>query len=142
EFILAQPPTTYIAVGYIRNNTTMVAQDFTDNHELAAKALRLPFGVGAIGSSPYLGTMDMLKRWPDTGIRRSVLLISSGIDYFRGGGMGAFYPDLDSVIMRAERQNTNIWTVYFPSSSHHGRSFYLWTYAQNNLAKMADDTGA
>ena len=25
EFILSQPPTTYVAVGYIRNNTTMVA---------------------------------------------------------------------------------------------------------------------
>jgi hypothetical protein len=142
EFIMAQPPSTYIAVGYIANNSTKVVQDFTDNHELATKALRIPFGLAALGSSPYLGTLDMLKRWPDTGIRRSILLISSGIDTFRGGGMGAFYPDLDGVIMRAERQNTNIWTVYFPSSSHHGRSFYLATYGQNNLNKLADDTGA
>ena len=37
----------------------------------------------------------MLKRWPDTGVRRSVILITSGIDYFRGNNMGAFYPDLD-----------------------------------------------
>ena len=42
EFIAAQPAGTQIAVGYIRNNVTMLAQDFTPNHELAAKALRLP----------------------------------------------------------------------------------------------------
>ncbi len=83
----------------------------------------------------------MLKRWPDTGIRRSILLISSGID-ISVVRAGSLYPDLDRVIIRAERQNTNIWTVYFPSSSHHGRSFYLATYGQNNLNKMADDTGA
>ncbi len=142
EFIMAQPPSTYIAVGYIRNNTTMVAQDFTENHELAAKALRIPIGLGGIGSSPYLGTMDMLKRWPETGVRRSVLLISSGIDYFRGPSYGTFSPDLDPLIQRAERQNTNIWTVYYPTSSHRGRSFYQVNNAQNNLAKLADNTGA
>ncbi len=142
EFILAQPPSTYIAVGYIANNATRVAQDFTENHELAAKALRIPFGLGAIGSSPYLGTLDMLKRWPTTGPRRSILLITSGIDYFRGGGFGTFSPDLDSVIQRAERQNTNIWTLYYPSASHRGRSFYVVNNAQNNLDKLAQDTGA
>ena len=142
EFILSQPPTTYLAVGYIRNNTTMVAQDFTDNHELAAKALRIPLGIGALGSSPYLGTMDMLKRWPETGPRRSVILISSGIDYFRGPGFGPFSPDLDPLIQRAERQNTNVWTIYYPSSGHRGHSFFHTTNAQNNLDKLSEDTGA
>jgi hypothetical protein len=142
EFINAQPPTTYISVGYIQNNSTQLAQDFTQDHSLALKALRLPAGLGALGSSPYLGTLDMLKRWPATGPRRSIILISSGIDYFRGNSFGAFYPDLDSVIQRAERQNTNIWTIYFPSAGHRGRSFYLVNMAQNNLDKMSEDTGA
>lgn len=142
EFIMSQAPTTYIALGYIRNNVTMVAQDFTDNHELAAKALRIPLGVGALGSSPYLGTMDMLKRWPETGPRRSVLLISSGIDYFRGQGFGPFSPDLDPLIQRAERQNTNVWTIYYPSASHRGQSFFHLTNSQNNLDKLSEDTGA
>ena len=141
-FIMGQPATTHIAVGYIRDNETLVAQDFTTDHELAAKALRIPLGAGAIGSSPYLGTLDMLKRWPQTGPRRSILLISSGIDFFRGSRFGPFYPDLDSVIERAERQNTNIWSIYYPSSAHRGRSFYFTTYSQNNLGKLSDDTGA
>jgi len=142
EFIMSQPPGTSILVGYISNNGTRVMQDFTSDRDLAAKALRLPIGIGALGSSPYLGAIDLLKRWPKTGPRRSIVLVTSGLDSFRGSGVGAFYPDLDSVISRAERQNTNIWSVYFPSSSHRGRCFYAGTYAQNNLEKLSQDTGA
>jgi len=142
EFVMAQPAATSIMVGYITENGTRVLQDFTPNHELAAKALRIPIGFGSIGSSPYLGTLDLLKRWPKTGPRRSVILITSGIDFFRGPGFGPFYPDLDPLISRAERQNTNIWTIYYPSASHRGRSFFLGNHAQNNLDKLSQDTGA
>src|SRR5277367_6809506 len=83
EFITAQPASTQIAVGYLRNNSTTLAQDFTPDHELAAKALRITVGVSALGSSPYLSTMEMLKRWPtNSGPRRSIILVTSGIDYF------------------------------------------------------------
>ena len=142
EFIMSQPPSTSIMVGYITDNGTRVLQDFTPNHELAAKALRLPIGFGSLGSSPYLGTMDLLKRWPNTGPRRSVILISSGIDFFRGPGFGPFSPDLDPLISRAEKQNTNIWTIYYPSAGHRGRSFFRANNAQNNLDKLSQDTGA
>lgn len=141
-FIMAQPASTHIALGYIRNNTTMIAQDFTQNKELVTKALRLPIGRGGIGSSPYLGTIDMLKRWPATGPARSIILITSGIDYFRGPSFGPFYPDLDPLIQRAERQNTNIWTVYYPSSGHRGQGFFEGNLAQNNISKLSEETGA
>src|SRR5215472_1462305 len=142
NFIMSQPPATHVAVGYIRDNVTEFAQDFTENHELAAKAIRLPLGTGAIGSSPYLGTMDLLKRWPQTGPPRSIVLISSGIDFFRGREAQIFNPDLDGVIERAQRQNTNIWSVYYPSSGHRfGGSSLLLSYAQNNMGKLAEDTG-
>lgn len=142
EFIMAQPPSTFVAIGYMQNNTTMMAQDFTQNHELAAKALRLPIGIGAIGSSPYLSMLDLLKRWPDSGPRRSILVITSGIDYFRGPGFGPYYPDVDPLIQRAEKQNTNIWSIYYPSSGHRGHSFFLVNMAQNNVDKVSQETGA
>jgi hypothetical protein len=142
DFIMAQPSSSHIALGYIRNNTTMIAQDFTQNKELVARALRLPIGRSALGSSPYLATMDMLKRWPATGPTRSILLITSGIDYFRGSSSGPFYPDLDPLIQRAERQNTNIWTVYYPSSSHRGQGFFEVNLGQNNISKLSEETGA
>src|SRR5262249_4328425 len=57
-FIEAQPQNTYVAVAYARNGTAMVAQDFTNDHALAAKALRIPLGTGGAFSSPYLALQD------------------------------------------------------------------------------------
>ena len=143
EFIMSQPANTAILVGYISNNGTRVAQDFTPDHALAAKALRIPLGISALGSSPYLGTIDLLKRWPENaGPRRSIVLITSGIDFFRGGGFGMFYPDLDPLITRAQRQNTNVWSIYYPSASHRGRAYWLVNTAQTNIDKLSQDTGA
>jgi len=142
EFISAQPANTFIALGFLQNNTTLVAQDFTQNKELVNKALRIPIGTAALGSSPYLSIIDMLKRWPNTGPRRSIVVITSGIDYFRGPGSGPIYPDVDPLIQRAERQNTNIWSIYYPSSGHRGRAFFLVNTAQINIDKVSEETGA
>ncbi len=138
--ILEQPATTHIAVGYLSNNGTRLAQDFTTNHQLAADALRIPLGLRG-PSSPYLATIDLLRRWPNTGPRRSIILISSGFDYFRGARSGPTFPDVDPLTRLAQTQNTNIWAVYFPSAGHRGRSRdYAWT-GQNNLSRVADETG-
>jgi hypothetical protein len=142
EFISAQPANTFIALGYLQNNTTQVAQDFTQNKDLVKNALRIPIGTAALGSSPYLSIIDMLKRWPNTGPRRSIVVITSGIDYFRGPGSGPIYPDVDPLVQRAERQNTNIWSIYYPSSGHRGRAFFLVNTAQINIDKVSEETGA
>src|SRR2546429_7933672 len=84
-FLTSQPDTTYVSVSYARNGTAMLVQDFTNDHELAAKALRIPLGGGGAFSSPYLTLLDLMKRWPASADWRFILLISSGIDYFRGG---------------------------------------------------------
>src|SRR5271154_1644022 len=121
-FIMEQPATTNVGVFYGRNGTVIVAQDFTPNHELATKALRIPFGGQGAFSSPYLELQDMIKRWPDNKERKSILLISSGIDYFRGN-FGPTSPDLDPTIERAQKANVNIWTIYAPDSGHVGRGY-------------------
>ena len=40
-FITAQPATTWIGVGYMRNTSIEIVQNFTNDHALTAKALRL-----------------------------------------------------------------------------------------------------
>jgi hypothetical protein len=140
-FFAGQPDTTYISVAYARNGTAMLAQDFTNDHELAAKALRLPLGGGGAFSSPYLALLDLMKRWPSSADRRSILLFSSGIDYFRGD-FGVRSPDLDSTISRAQKQNINIWTIYAPDAGHRARGFFLAFRAQSNLSELSDQTGA
>jgi hypothetical protein len=140
-FLAGQPDSTYVLVAYARNGAAMVAQDFTNDHELAAKALRLPVGNSGVFGSPYLALLDLMKRWPASADRHSILLISSGIDYFRGG-FGTADPDLDSTISRAQKQNINIWSIYAPDTGHRGRGFFLSTRAQSNLSQLADETGA
>ena len=119
EFFKQQPSTTYISVSYARNGTAMVAQDFTNDHELAANALRLPIGPGAF-SSPYFTLLDLMKRLPSGPTeRRSILLISSGIDYFHGNFPES--PDLQSTYERAQKENINIWTIYARDAGRGGR---------------------
>jgi hypothetical protein len=139
EFFNAQPQTTYISVAYARNGTAMLAQDFTKDHQLAAKALRLPLGSGVF-SSPYLALLDLMKRWPSSEDRRSILLISSGIDYFRGNFPTS--PDLDSTIERAQKQNINVWSIYSPDAGHRARGFFGISRAQSNLSQLSEETGA
>jgi hypothetical protein len=138
---MAQPENTYIAVAYGRNGTAAVAQDFTKDHALAAKALRMPVGSAGAFTSPYLAVQDWVKRWPDSGERKSIMLFSSGIDYFRGS-FDPVDPDLDSTISRAQKQNINIWTIYVPDAGHVGnRSFRVFN-AQSNLSRLSEETGA
>jgi hypothetical protein len=139
-FFAAQPDTTYISVAYARNGAANLVQDFTNNHELAAKALRIPLGSGGAFSSPYLALLDLMKRWPSSEDRRSILLFSSGIDYFRGG-FDPKSPDLDPTIERAQKQNINIWSIYAPDSGHRSRGFRA-SNAQSYLSQLSDETGA
>jgi hypothetical protein len=139
EFFNAQPQSTYISVAYARNGSAMLVQDFTNDHELAAKALRLPMGGGAF-SSPYLALVDLMKRWPTSPDRHSILLVSSGIDYFHGNFPTS--PDLDTTIEHAQKQNINVWSIYAPDAGHRARGFFLIGRAQSNLSQLAEETGA
>lgn len=139
-FLTSQPDTTYISVAFARNGTAMLAQDFTNDHELAAKALRMPLGGGGAFSSPYLALLDLMKRLPASGERRSILLFSSGIDYLRGNYPTS--PDLDSTIQRAQKQNINIWSIYAPDAGHRARGFFRISRAQSNLSQLSEETGA
>jgi VWFA-related protein len=141
-FMNAQPPSTYVAIAYSRNGAAAVAQDFTNDHALAAKALRMPIGSGGAFTSPYLSVQDWIKRWPNSGgDRRSIIMISSGIDYFRGS-FDPIDPDLDSTISRAQKENINVWTIYYPDAGHIGRRSFRVFNAQSNLSRLSEETGA
>ena len=140
-FFMAQPENTYIAVAYGRNGAAMVAQDFTKDHALAAKALRIPLGNAGAFTSPYLAVQDWVKRWPESGERKSIMMFSSGVDYFRGS-FDPIDPDLDTTVARAQKQNINIWTIYVPDAGHIGRRSFRVFNAQSNLSRLSEETGA
>ena len=140
-FILAQPADTLVAVAYARNGEARVAQDFTKDHALAAKAIRTPTGDAGAFSSPYLTVLDWVKRWPDSSERKSMIVFSSGIDYFRGS-WDPTDPDLDSTVQRAQKENINIWTIYAPDAGHFGGRGFRAFNAQSNLSRLSEQTGA
>jgi hypothetical protein len=140
-FFMAQPESTYIAVAYARNGSASVAQDFTKDHALAGKALRLPLGNAGAFTSPYLTLQDWMKRWPETGERKSIILFSSGVDYFRGS-FDPVDPDLDTTVAHAQKQNINIWTIYVPDAGHIGQREFRVFNAQSNLSRLSEETGA
>src|SRR5580704_15674369 len=84
DFVNAQPATTVIGVGYMSNATIQIAQNFTADHSLAAKAIRLPRGSLSSMDSPYLSLISLIKGWPEQKVRREVLMVSDGIDRLRG----------------------------------------------------------
>ena len=143
-FINAQPSTTAIGVGYMRNATVQIAQNFTTDHAAAAKALRLPLAsVGAYGS-PYLSVIDLMKRWPAGENRREVLMVTDGIDRARRSipWRGLYInPDVDSASEVAMRTGTIIHTIYAPGVGRRDRNYWEATNGQMGIAKLSDVTG-
>jgi hypothetical protein len=143
-FINAQPSTTAIGIGYMRNATVQIAQNFTTDHAAAAKALRLPLGsVGAFGS-PYLSVVDLMNRWPENQNRRAVVMITDGIDRARSGpnwrGLST-NPDVDTASRVAMRTGTIIHTIYAPGVGRFHRNYWEATNGQMGIAELSDVTG-
>jgi hypothetical protein len=139
KFILNQPSTTQIGVGYLRNGTVMPTQGLTSDHALAAKALRLPTGTPGISASPYQSLEDLIHKWPATDHAREVLMITSGIDPFNGPG--PINPYLTSAIDKAQRAAVVVHSIYYGSAGHFGHSFWQINWGQNFLAQMSEETG-
>jgi len=144
-FIQTQPATTLIGVAYMNNNTVSIAQDLTNDHDKAYKALRIPLGNPGTHGSPYLSLMDLVKRWPEHGGRKEVLVISDGIDRFRRqrSRMEAMSPsaDADSASNAAQRAGVLVHSIYALGAGHLGRNTWVLNGGQNGLARIADETG-
>jgi hypothetical protein len=144
-FINGQPATTRIGVGYIRNATLQVAQQFTTDHAQAANALRLPLGSPGAYSSPYLSVVDLMKRWPESTNRREVLMITDGIDRARRSSRSRrgfiSNPDVDTATSVAQRTGTMIHTIYAPGVGRYRRTYWEQASGQMNAARLSYNTG-
>jgi hypothetical protein len=141
KFIQAQPSTTSVGVGYMRNAVVQIVQNPTTDHALAAKAVRLPLGtVGAYGS-PYLSVVDLMKRWPASSNRHEVILVSDGIDRAHRGRNALLNPDVDVAGNLGQKTGTMIHTIYTPGVGRWHRNFWEATNGENALAKLSEATG-
>jgi hypothetical protein len=144
-FINSQPPTTAIGIGYTRNATVQIAQNFTNDHAAAAKALRLPLGSAGAYGSPYLSVIDLMKRWPETMNRHEVIMVSDGIDRAKRsigiGALGVISSDVNTASAVAQRTGTIIHTIYSPGVGRLHHNFWEANNGQNGMAKLSDETG-
>ena len=143
-FINAQAPSTSVGVGYMRNATVQIVQNFTTDHSLAANALRLPLGNPGSFGSPYLSANNLMNRWPQHANRRALVMITDGIDRARGGprnrGLNTI-PDATSTATIAQRTGTIIYALYTPGVGHLRRNFWEATNGQNAIARLSEQTG-
>jgi hypothetical protein len=139
RFVSSQPSTTAIGIGYMRNGTVQIVQNPTTDHLRAAKSLRLPIGDPGASPSPYFSVGDLIKRWPETSVRRAILMISDGIDRYYGGGPSD--PYVDTAIEQAQRAGITIYSIYSPGVGHDGHSLWRINWGQNYLSQFSDETG-
>lgn len=138
SFIKELPRNTGVGVFYASNGTVQAASQFNLDHEAAAKSVRMPLGNFGAYSSIYLSLMSLISRWPVTGARREILLISDGIDRFRGD---PFSPDVDATIAKAQQAGIMIHSLYATGVGRVSRSMFHVNYGQSNLAELTDKTG-
>jgi hypothetical protein len=155
DFINAQPATTQIGVGYMSNATIQLVQNFTADHALAAKSVRLPLGRLSTMDSPYLSLISLVKAWPEQKIRREILMVSDGIDRLRawqGGGLGPGFgptfhsmptisPDVDSASELCQRYNAIVYSIYATGVGRSSRNYLSLQNGQNSLSKLTQETG-
>jgi hypothetical protein len=143
------------------NATIQITQNFTADHALAAKAVRLPRGTTSSMDSPYLSLISLVKGWPQQKVRREVLMVSDGIDRLRGGRseggqtsslgrpvsasaastMPTISPDADTASTNSQRYGVIVHSIYATGAGRHGRNAWEAQLGQSGVAKIADETG-
>jgi hypothetical protein len=157
EFIKAQPTSTVIGIGYMSNAGVNIVQNFTADHDLAVKAVRLPRGVLSTMDSPYLSLINFVKAWKQQNVRREVLMLSDGIDRLRGENpepsrlgpnFGTVYHSMPTISVDAnsaseisQRYNVIVHSLYAVGVGRAGRSSWDLQLGLGGLSKIAEETG-
>jgi hypothetical protein len=167
DFIGTLPKSALVGVAYMSNAAIQITQNFTADHDLAAKAIRLPLGRLSTMDSPYLSLMAMVKGWPQQKVRREVLMVADGIDRLRGESpqsprpssrtpqnprmspnqapvyhsMPTISADANSASELSQRNNVIVFSVYSPGVGRAGRSSWDMQIGLSGLTKIADETG-
>jgi hypothetical protein len=140
QFILAQPASAQVGVAYMQNGIARIEQNLTTDHAQAAKALRLPLGIRGVNASPYFSLSDLVKRWPASGSRREILLVSDGIDLYYGSD-DMLDPYLAQTIEDLQKANIVVYAIYTPGVGHYARSYWSTYWGQLYMARVAEETG-
>jgi hypothetical protein len=140
-FIMQQPASTFIALGYMHNGMVQTLQNLTQDHAAAAKAVRLPLGNSVGAASPYFSLQELLKHWQPNPARprREIVMITNGVDLYSPGPVD---PYLDDAIAQVQRVGILVYSIYAQGAGHLGHSFWRNNWGMNNLSQLSDEAGA
>jgi hypothetical protein len=157
DFIAAQAPSTLVGVAYMSNAGINLAQNFTNDHDAASKAVRLPRANLSAMDSPYLSLISLVKGWEEQKVRRAILMVTHGIDRLRGEApqasrlgpnfgpvyhsMPTMSPDVNSASEIGQRYNVLVYSIYAPGVGRAGRSSWDLQIGLSGLSKIARETG-
>ncbi len=142
-FLNGLPPTAQVAIGYMRNGTPNLVQNFTNDHALAAKSLRLPSGNAGINGSPYFCLSDLVKHWPggDSNVRREVIMVTDGVDRYSGARFDPENPYVQTATSDAQKAGVVVYSIYYRGQGRLDRSFVATDGGQNYLTMVSGATG-
>jgi len=143
RFLTEQPPTTEVALAYMRNGTAVLTTPFTTNHEQVAQTLRIPLSSPGTNGSPYFALSDLLKRWPahDPNERREVVMITDGIDRYNGLRYDPSNPYISGTIRDVIRNRVVVYSVYYHDAGFADRTFAGVDSGQNYLTQLCQAAG-
>lgn len=142
-FIESLPPSTQVAVGYMRNGTFGLVQAFTTDHQKAAQALRLPIAEPGGNGSPYFALSDLAKHWPspESAGRRVALMLTDGVDRYYGNNGQVDDPYVDASIHDALKNRIVVYSIYLRDAGLYDRGGRTTLFAQSRLQQVSEETG-
>ena len=143
SFLSGLPPTVQVAIGYMRNGTPNLVQNFTNDHAQAAKALRLPSGIAGANGSPYFCLSDLVRHWPggSNDVRREVIMVTDGVDRYSGGRFDPENPYVRAATSDAQKAGVIVYSIYYRGAGRFDRSALVTDGGQNYLTQISGDTG-
>ena len=143
NFLTALPPNAQVAIGYMRNGSPNLVQNFTTDHAAAAKTLRLPEGSAGINGSPYFCLSALAKHWPggDSDVRREVVMVTDGVDRYSGAHFDPSNPYVQAATSDAQKAGVIVYSIYYRGAGRADRSFVVTDGGQNYLTQVSNDTG-
>jgi hypothetical protein len=143
RFLSQQPPTTEVAVAYMRNGTGQFTGPFTTDHAKAAQTLRLPISSPGTNGSPYFSLSDLIKRWPahNPAERREVVMVTDGIDRYTGLRYDPSNPYINATIRDAIRNRVVVYSIYYHNAGFADRTGAGINSGQNYLTQLCGAVG-
>jgi hypothetical protein len=142
SFVTALPVEAQIGVGYMANGRAMMLQDFTRDHALAAKAIRIPQSIRG-GGSPFFTISSVTQQWTAEGKagRREILMITDGVDRYASTAFNPDNPYVTKATLDAQRSGIPVFTIYFRGAGLLDADPTVTNGGQSYLVQLSQETG-